>query len=370
MDTVDPTPAPQQESSKPPASSAREYRFAASYHAILALPNPWTDESSWFIILFKTLVDLAVVFVTPVILLTTGLIDPTPIGIMAAAAVGPTLLWLHTVGSEWWIAIRHDGWARLRTIPSMLRLMSRTRTSWPHYHMKWPRLWLMGTLLSVCFLIALHYAVPPSEAWHTALACACIVVTTVCLYLKYAVPPTVLILTSSTPQQVEWALDICTPLSPMRVLAMLDEQRLEGAWDQSVAQFKMILRTRDDADWPETVHGFMGLATIIVMDTSEPVRDAVKHEAEYLCASALVNKTVFLSDVNGNYPLLETCALPSETEAIFVPRYLFLGFLKHLILSRAQLPDCSPYLFAPRTLAEALRADSRFLHLVNKASSS
>lgn len=347
--------------SKLPPPSPREEHFADALKALIRLTDARIRSSEWNPVILKLLIDLALVFGLPVLLLGTGLFPLDVVGLFAAAAIGPTLLWLHSTCMEWWAVIRCDGWGRLRAIPQMLRLMTRTRTSWPHYHLKWPGLWALATLLMLACIIIVHVATSPRDIWSTALACICVVTTFVCLYLKYAIPPTVLLLTSSTPRQVEWAMEICGLLLPIRVLAMLDEERLTDEWQRSVARFKMILRTRDDAKWPETVRGFMRIAPIIVMDTSEPVRDAVKQETQTLLASDLLPKTIFVSNSQGQYPLLKACGLPATTIAVYMPRFHFDSLLMTLVHARTKLPSSAPFIFATRSLEEAELRDPQFL---------
>jgi len=116
-------------------------------------------------------------------------------------------------------------------------------------------------------------------------------------------PPTILLLGCSSQQLNNTHMDLKISMNGLRVVSLVDATKAESA---SVFSFLLgdSLRTTDNK-WQEVVHQLMEIVPIIVIDT-RIASPAIIYEASYVMRTGLIYKTVFLSESNGESPVLDS----------------------------------------------------------------
>lgn len=192
-----------------------------------------------------------------------------------------------------------------------------------------------------------------------------VLMASLCLTL-FLVPPTVLVLSSSTDRQVRWALTLKKFTGGRRVVSLLDtgymavEPRVGDLWSVTLkrsATLTDVLRTSGAEGWEAGVEELIDLSPIVVVDARVCTR-ALLFEASAALAPRNAHKALFVSEDGGGCPLFE--GLLAEGRVDPRTRVSVVGegelgpLLAKLVASADALPKPGGFVSDPATIAEVV----------------
>jgi hypothetical protein len=180
------------------------------------------------------------------------------------------------------------------------------------------------------------------------------------------VPPTVLVLSSSTDEQVRWALTLKNFIGWRRVVSMLDTgymavaPRAGDLWSVTLkrsATLPDVLRTSGAQGWQVRVKELIDLSPIVVVD-ARTFTPALLFEASAALARRNCHKALFVCEEDGYCPLLEHLLADghvSPCTPVNVVREGRLGpLLARLVVKPDTLPKPDGFISNTMSIAEAV----------------
>ena len=128
-------------------------------------------------------------------------------------------------------------------------------------------------------------------------------------------PPSVLLLTKSTRQNISWAASLTAVFHYHRFVCLLDSERLdETPYHRGIFAFAT-LRTSDDVRWQDSVLRLMKIAQVIVCDVRS-FSNAVVFEADSILCRGYSNRSIFVCSSRYHSTILRQLAerLPGHAD--------------------------------------------------------
>jgi hypothetical protein len=263
--------------------------------------------------------------------------------------------------SIWFASLRTLGLFSLRRCPRVLRLTLRGSQVRE----------LCVALLLPFLAVALAAALGAGNGFIAKLPFGpFVLMASLCLTL-FLVPPTVLVLSSSTDRQVRWALTLKKFTGGRRVISLLDigymavEPRVSDLWSVTIkksATLTDILRTSGAKGWEAGVEELIDLSPIVVVDARVCTR-ALLFEASAALAPRNAHKALFVSEDDGGCPLFEGLlaegAVNPRTRVSIVGEGELGPLLAKLVASADALPKPGDFISNPTTIAEVVSRRGR-----------
>jgi hypothetical protein len=181
------------------------------------------------------------------------------------------------------------------------------------YRMGW-KMWQIqscswrGFLMSLSLYFALFYIL--KETIWTSLSNMlppipiCFVLAGVFAFVGYScLPPRMLFLAASRPEQRSLALEMIRAVSPGRVVFLLSDDFSMGIYQHDDFS-RNNLRTAKDVDWRDVVHPLFDMVPLVVIDT-RVTTPPVSEELVRILSTSSSQKTLFVVDDRGESPVLD-----------------------------------------------------------------
>ncbi|HEY0377990.1 MAG TPA: hypothetical protein VGC87_13810 [Pyrinomonadaceae bacterium] len=205
--------------------------------------------------------------------------------------------------SIWGVTLRTLGPSSLRYCPRVLRLSFRAS----------PIREVLSVILLPIVAILLLRTQGIGDQFFAALPLNALLLVGLLYFTLLLVPPTVLVFSSSTDEQLRWALSLKKFAGGRRVISLLDTGYMKvkpNAGDvlATVSRRSIsladVLRTSDADDWQSGVKELIEMSPIVVVDT-RVCTQAVLFEASTMLTPEHAYKAIFVSDEDGACPVLE-----------------------------------------------------------------
>lgn len=160
----------------------------------------------------------------------------------------------------------------------------------------------------------------------------CFVLGGVITFIGYScLPPSVLFLAASRPDQRSLAINLVRAFRPYRVVYLLSDDRSVGIYDHEDFTHNN-LRTPDEVDWRSVVHPLMDIVPTVAID-ARVVSPAVVEEIQRMVANGNIGKCVFIVGPSGTCPAIDQAVSDSLIRANLqsVPDSQLIPFVKKLV---------------------------------------
>lgn len=203
----------------------------------------------------------------------------------------------------WSATLRTLGLSSVRRCPRLLRLAFRASQLRE----------LSVILLSAPLAIFLSGVYGRDNLYVAALPLNAFMLIAVLCFTLIFVPPTALVLSSSTDRQLRWALALRRYMGSRRVISLLDTGYMAlkpsagDAWSilmRRSGSLTDVLRTSSKGDWQQGVRELIEIAPIVIVDT-RVCTQALLFEASTILDQKYVYKAIFVSKDDGASPVLE-----------------------------------------------------------------
>lgn len=209
---------------------------------------------------------------------------------------------LMTIGM-WGSTLRTLGFSSLARGPRMLRLSLRAFSIRE----------LSLAVLLPCIAIVLVKKFEIGGRYLQALPLNAVLLIGLLCFTLVLMPPVALVLSSSTNEQLRWALSLKKFVGGRRVISLLDtgvmapKLNVSDVWSIMLKRSSAVtdvLRVSNTRDWQTSVRELIDISPIVVVDTTV-CTPAVLFEAAVMLTSEHLYKAIFVTENDGASPVLE-----------------------------------------------------------------
>ncbi len=185
-------------------------------------------------------------------------------------------------------------------------------------------------------------------------------------FTLFLLPPTALVLSSSTDKQLRWALGLKKFTGGRRVVSLLDtefmkpQRSISDVWSITLRRSSAltdVLRMSNTSGWQAGVRELIELSPIVILDT-RVCTPAILFEASLLLTSEYAYKTIFMTEDDNACPVLERLVdekrISSECLISVIKESELGALLKRLLASRDSLPKPGSFASAPSTIGKSV----------------
>ncbi len=255
--------------------------------------------------------------------------------------------------SIWSATVRTLGLSSLRHCPRMLRLSFQAS----------PIRELVIALLVPFIAVILGSIYEPAVWYLETLPVNGFLLIAVLCFTLFLVPPTTLVLSTSTNERLRWALALKRFTGGRRVISLLDTGYMSfkpnpvDLWaimSRRSLTLTDVLRTSDTSNWQAGVKELIGITPIVVVDT-RVCTNALLFEASTMLTPPNVYKAIFVSQDDGACPVLEKLLaegrVPSDLLVSIVKKDELGQVLRRLVTSKQSLPKLGSFAATPYVLS-------------------